>query len=603
MSFTSIQNERVSNPCLLTSIPSIPSVKEKEPPDPNMANPRLTINRALIYERRLPGDAYITAYVQRLQHGFYSNAAISDEGAEHVDFLAIAFTFHSPHTITHRIKSATISVSVRGNCDLSSSKSYPYGYPPGSPRFLMHAPHLLYGSVSPETMEWTFSLAGSLGISELPVSASVIPSGSLNGRYKRYEMMRIQGSARTLKNPAGSEFDVEAGKIVWSMEENDVQRSGLPREFTFVMLIQKPTATSKISLSIDVDPVIDALIGSYPPLLLKLPEYQPLPRQGVNFQQEVGQRFEPVDPVRGFNFAELGSMFDEYIAMPGRKFSRQIQIPTDTGIPDNHFQGTYPGQYGPLNLIPYQQQLQTHNLALQNNSLSLQNNLLQTTIQNLWTTQPKGEETKSHPQQVGPQSQNQDQGQDQNHFSPNPHPHPAPRPSSTHPQTATITLPLNLHLHLDPTPTTHRTNLAQTSPGHSLHPPRRTPSLRRTQARELRTRAASGASTTTTTTKSSPSVTGSMIPHTGARSQRRGRTLSEIAERESDGTGTGSSSGDEEEYQMLRRPQTPIHSGISRRESVGGASSTAGRMPGGGYRRVMSMVNSPLGSLVGLNDR
>lgn len=324
MSFTSVQNGRVSDSRSLTPICSVPPVKEKEPPDPNKADPRLTLNRALIYERRLPGDAYITGHVQRLQHGYYSNDAVSDEDVKHVDFLAIAFTFHSPHTTTHRIKSATISVSVHGNRDLSSSKLYPHGYPPGNPRFLMHAPHLIYGSVSPETMEWTFSLAGSLGISEMPVSASVIPSGSLNGRYKRYEMMRIQGSARTLKHPAGREFDVQAGKIVWSMEENNVQRSGLPREFTFVMLVQKPSTNSKISLSIDVDPVIDAMIGSYPSLLLKLPEYQPLPRRGVNFQQEVGQRFEPVDPVRGFNFAELGSMFDEYIAMPGRKFSRQV---------------------------------------------------------------------------------------------------------------------------------------------------------------------------------------------------------------------------------------------------------------------------------------
>lgn len=327
MPFTSVQNGRVSDSRSLTPICSAPPAKEKEPPDPNMTNPRLTINRALVYERRLPGDAYITAYVQRLQHGYYSSDAVSDEDAEHVDFLALAFTFHSPHTTTHRIKSATISVSVRGNRDLSSSKSNPYKHRPGNPRFLMHAPHLIYGTVSPETMEWTFSLAGSLGISELPVSASVIPSGSFNGRYKRYEMMRIQGSARTLKNPAGREFDVEAGKIVWSMEENNVQRSGLPREFTFVMLIQKPTANSKISLSIDIDPVIDAMIGSYPSLMLKLPEYQPLPRRGVDFQQEVGQRFEPVDPVRGFNFAELDSMFDEYIAMPGRKFSRQVCPP------------------------------------------------------------------------------------------------------------------------------------------------------------------------------------------------------------------------------------------------------------------------------------
>jgi hypothetical protein len=107
-------------------------------------------------------------------------------------------------------------------------------------------------------------------------------------------------------------------------------------QFQQQMLVQKPSTNSKISLSIDVDPVIDAMIGSYPSLLLKamyssnmLPSSAKLnPRtgstgsnrcptscwklRGVNFQQEVGQRFEPVDPVRGFNFAELGSMFDEY---------------------------------------------------------------------------------------------------------------------------------------------------------------------------------------------------------------------------------------------------------------------------------------------------
>ncbi|KAJ5205470.1 hypothetical protein N7491_003904 [Penicillium cf. griseofulvum] len=549
-----VQNGRASDSRSLTPIRSVPPVKEKDQPDPNRANPRLLINRALIYERRLPGDAYITAHVQRLQHGYYSNNAVSDKDAEHVDFLAIAFTFHSPHTITHRIKSATISVSVRGNRDLSTSKSYPYGCPPGNPRFLMHAPHLLYGTVSPETMEWTFSLAGSLGISELPISASVIPSGSINSRYKRYEMMRIQGSARTLKNPAGREFDVEAGKIVWSMEENNVQRSGLPREFTFVMLIQKPAANSKISLSIDVDPVIDAMIGSYPSLMLKLSEYQPLPRRSVNFQQEIGQRFEPADPVRGFNFAELGSMFDEYIAMPGRKFSRQIQLPPETGIPDDHFQTTYPGQYGPLNPIPYHQ-LQTHDLTLQND-------LLQTTLQNLWTTQVRGEESQFRPQQASPQTQDQNQTQD--HSSS----HPAPTTPSI-PQTAAITIPLNLRLLLDPT-ITHLTNLTRTSPGPSPLHPRRTPSLRRTQAREFPTRMTSGASNNISTCPF-PSPTASMITHTGVRSQRGG-TLSEIYE--------GNGSGGEEEYQSLRRPPRRV----TRRYSVS-ASSGARRVRAGGSHR------------------
>jgi hypothetical protein len=324
MAIPNFQTES-SNERSLTPIKLVPSFKEKQPPDPNMNNPRLLLNRACIYERHLPGDTYITAHIERLQHGYYSNPTVSDEDSNHVSFLAIGFTFHSPNTLSHRFKSAKIRVSVRGSRELCSSSRYPYGYPPGNPRFLMHAPHLLYGTVSPETMEWTFSLAGSLGISEMPVSASIIPSGSVNSRYRRYEMMRIQGSARTLKSEQGRNFDVEAGEIVWSLEENDLQRSGLPREFTFVMLIHKPAADSRISLSVDVDPVIAAKIGNYPSPLLKLPTFQPLPRRGgIDFRKEVGQRFEPVDPGRGYNFAALASMFDEYIAMPGRKFSRQV---------------------------------------------------------------------------------------------------------------------------------------------------------------------------------------------------------------------------------------------------------------------------------------
>ncbi|CAG8087362.1 unnamed protein product [Penicillium olsonii] len=316
------QNERSSNERSLTPVTGVPPAKEQPPPDPNMNNPRLLLNRACIYERQLPGDAYVTAHVERLQHGYYSNPAVSDQDSAHVDFLAIAFTFHSPNTLSHRFKSAKIRVSVRGTREHSNSHHHPYGHPPGNPRFLMHAPHLIYGTVSPETMEWTFSLAGSLGVSEMPVSASVIPSGSINSRYRRYEMMRIQGSARTLKSDRGPSFDIETGEIVWSLEENDLQRSGLPREFTFVMLIHKPAADSRVTLSMDIDPVIAAKMGKFPSAMLKLPGFQPLPRRSINFRQEIGQRFEPSGP-RGYNFAELASMFDEYIAMPGRKFSRQ----------------------------------------------------------------------------------------------------------------------------------------------------------------------------------------------------------------------------------------------------------------------------------------
>ncbi|GFF23739.1 hypothetical protein IFM61606_08927 [Aspergillus udagawae] len=300
------------------------------PADPNLANPRLLLNGACIYERQLPGDAYITAHVQRLQHGFYSSPAVSDKDYDHVDFLGINFVFHSPNTLSHRFKAATIRASVQGTRHAASSGHYPNGYPPGNPRFLMHAPHLIYGAISPETLQWNYSLSGSLGVVDWPLMASLSPTGGINGRYRRYEMMRIQGSVRTLKSPRGRKFDIEAGEIVWSLEENSLQRSGLPREITFAMLIQKPRADSRIVFSLDIEPTLQSWYGSYPDWWLSLPKYQPLSRRLVDFRSEVGQRFEPVASMKGFNFATLESSFDDYVSMPGKRFASVI--PPDGGI-------------------------------------------------------------------------------------------------------------------------------------------------------------------------------------------------------------------------------------------------------------------------------
>ena len=350
--------------------PTIPDNKKNQDPpqDMNKSNPRLLVNRESIYERQLPGDAYITVYVQRLQHGYYSSSAVSDPEAENVDFLALSFVFHSPHTLSHRFKSATIRASVQGHAQLATDSNPPQNYRPKNPRILMHAPHLIYGTVSPETMEWTFSLAGSIGVSEAPVSANVIPSGSINSRYRRYEMMRIQGSARTLKSSRGHQFDIEAGEVVWSLEENNLQRSGLPREFTFVMLIEKPSPNSRVKLSLDIDPVIQSWWGSYPSWSLGLPSYRPTKRRDVDFNKEVGQRFEPIDEgedegegeggggggggKRGFNFATLVSRFDDYIAMPGRHFSRRVCISSPPLSLKNQLTRNYRWKYQKKQTLP-----------------------------------------------------------------------------------------------------------------------------------------------------------------------------------------------------------------------------------------------------------
>ncbi|KAJ0413856.1 hypothetical protein BJY00DRAFT_296084 [Aspergillus carlsbadensis] len=320
-----------------------PGISTKRPPsargraDPNVADPRFNINRPCIYERQLPGNAYITAHVQRLQHGHYSTPAVSDMDFDYVDFLGVSFVFHSPDTLNHRFKAATIRASLysppvrhsshhdRSNRNARSGSRCRSLHP----RFLMHAPHLLYGSISPETMQWSYSLSGTLGIAQLPLIASLTPSTGLNGQFRRFEMMRIQGSARTLKYDDGN--NRPAGQIVWTLEENSLQRSGLPREFTFAMLIAKQSPCARVVLDLEIEPLLQSWFGAYPYWWLALwKRYRAMQRRrmgqacngsGIDFRASVGQRFEPVTSRKGFNFATLVGGFDEFVSLAGRRVS------------------------------------------------------------------------------------------------------------------------------------------------------------------------------------------------------------------------------------------------------------------------------------------
>lgn len=305
--------------------------------DRNLQKPQLLINRPCIYERHLPGNSYVSASVSRLQHGHYSSAELSDGDFDAVDFVALDFVFQAPQTPSHRFKSAVIRVSVRGA--RVDGRAGDADGAAASPRILKHAPHLIVGAVSPEHMEWTFSLGGTVGTSHSVVDASVNPENTMKDQYVRYQMMHIQASVRTLRPSTGGSAaaaaaattaEVEDGQVVWSIEENSVQQSGLPREFTFVMLVHKPHALSDVVLSVEVEPAVQNWIMSYPRWWLSQRQYQPVRRQRVDFRKEVGQRFESLSAAgsekgpmagKGFNFADLDTSFENFVRMPGSTFT------------------------------------------------------------------------------------------------------------------------------------------------------------------------------------------------------------------------------------------------------------------------------------------
>jgi hypothetical protein len=130
-------------------------------------------------------------------------------------------------------------------------------------------------------------------------------------------MMSIQGSIRSKKSALGPDYDVEDGMAIWTLEENMLQRSGLPREFDFVMLIHKPDDVKTMYLTVDVDADVESWYGTYPQWYTKLAKYMPTQDLTLDFNADIGQRFFPTQPGRGFNFASLPRPLDDYVMMPG----------------------------------------------------------------------------------------------------------------------------------------------------------------------------------------------------------------------------------------------------------------------------------------------
>lgn len=306
-----------------------PSITEKRHPqkrvtlptaphkDANVPKKRYQIHQRCLYERTLPGNAFISAHANRLQHGYYESTNLHEDNMDSVYFVSVHFVFHPHDPRSHRFKSAEIQVAVHGENPAFPGENSWRDTADSHPRILKHAPELMFGAVSPENLQWNFSLSSSLGVSQAPVSATVNPTGGVKGSYKVFHMMSIQGSVRSMRSPFGPQHDVEDAMAVWTLEENLLQRSGLPREFDFVLLIHKPEDVKNVYLTVDVDAEIESFFGSYPKWYSNLAKFAPSQDFTLDFNADIGQKFVPSNPTRGFNFASLPHPLDEYVTMPG----------------------------------------------------------------------------------------------------------------------------------------------------------------------------------------------------------------------------------------------------------------------------------------------
>lgn len=238
-------------------------------------------------------EAFVSARVQRIQHGVYTNPdRLLFYGTPNpemiVTFVAVTFIFHPMNSLKHRFQRATIEITAQDD-DHQPLK------------FVKFAPHLAFGRVSTESLHWTFALSATIGVTQGPVGASVIPSASFDTQKVIDAMLKIQGSSRTHRG-------VESGKLVWSLEENQQQSTGLPREFTFVFLLERRDLRNDLHLAVSIKPILTLAFGP------KFLEHDVVGGNWVNVgKAEMGQRFSR----KPFNFATMAGQFEDLIELPG----------------------------------------------------------------------------------------------------------------------------------------------------------------------------------------------------------------------------------------------------------------------------------------------
>ena len=127
-------------------------------------------------------------------------------------------------------------------------------------------------------------------------------------------MLKIQGSTRSASG-------VQSSKLLWSLEENSEQANGLPREFTFVFLVEQTIAEAPLKLKISMKPVF----SNNPEMIFC---NQEVASTTSELGEEVGQKFSTPN----FNFATMEGQLEDLVELPGVATNIQVHSHSSTAL-------------------------------------------------------------------------------------------------------------------------------------------------------------------------------------------------------------------------------------------------------------------------------
>ncbi|RDW70279.1 hypothetical protein BP5796_08676 [Coleophoma crateriformis] len=265
-------------------------------------------------------QAFVSASLQRLQHGIYKDPdlELASTASTDVTLVAVNFILQPSHATMHRFKRLQITLQAFST-DQIDYNDKPHSEGPRNKalkllRIVKFAPHIVSGRVSTESLHWNFALVkcATVGVT-VPLTASINPQTTFDKTKVVNAMMKIQGSTRSSMSPVAADDRaiVQSSKLVWSFEENKSQRSGLPREFTFVFHVEQSVAEAPLKLRIGIVPVISCDPANFVKRHCTQ-SHAEVWNVSQWLDKEVGQAFP-----QGFNFATI-ERFEDLVELPGK---------------------------------------------------------------------------------------------------------------------------------------------------------------------------------------------------------------------------------------------------------------------------------------------